>query len=116
MIHLIAAIYTIAEIFEFGRRLYRDDETATQVMFMIRLEGVWGRPVSGDRSSGEPYNARAALNGATYSEALPRVDLVAGVLAASVQAAQNVFGQLGLTDIPHAFIEHAANQFLWGRI
>ena len=115
-IHIIAAIYTITEIFEFGRRLYRDDDTTTRVMFVIRLQGVLGRLGSGDALDGEPYNGRAARNAATHSAALPRLDLVAGVLAASVDAAESVFGQLGFTGIPRPFIEHTAQQFLAGKI
>lgn len=115
-IHVVAAIYTVAEIFEFGRRLYRDDETVTQVMFWIRLEGVLGRSVSGDASYGEPFTGRAVRDHATHSVAMPRVDLLPGVLAGSVDAAESLFGQLGLSDIPRAFIEHTVKQFLSGKL
>jgi hypothetical protein len=115
-IHITASIYTIAEIFEFGRRLYRDDETATQVMFRIQLEGVLGRLGSGDGPYGEPYNEPALRNVGIHTSGSPRVDLVAGVVAESVDAAESVFGQLGLTGIPRAFIEHTAEQFLSGKV
>jgi hypothetical protein len=115
-IHIIALIYTVAEIFEFGRRLYRDDETAAQVMFVMRLEGVLGRLGSGDAPYGESYDGRAARNAAEHSAVLPRVDLMAGVHAASVDAAESMFGQLGFTGIPRSFIEQATQQFLSGKI
>jgi hypothetical protein len=115
-IHITAAIYTITEIFEFGRRLYRDDETATQVMFRIQMEGVLGRFSSGDGPFGEPYSERAVRNAAMHTATLPRVDLVAGVVDVSVDAAESVFGQLGYTEIPRTFIEHTTQQFLSGKV
>ena len=70
-LHIVATIYTVAEIFEFGRRLYRDDETVTEVAFRIELQGVLGRPASGDTF--EDFGGRAIHNEATHSVALPRV-------------------------------------------
>jgi hypothetical protein len=113
-LHVVAAIYTVAEIFEFGRRLYRDDETVTEVAFRIELQGVLGRPASGDPS--EDFPGRAIHNEATYSVALPRADLVGGVLAASDDASDSLFGQLGFPDITRVFIEETAKRFLSGRI
>jgi hypothetical protein len=113
-LHVVAAIYTVAEIFEFGRRLYRDDETVTEVAFWIGLQGVLDRPASGDTP--EDFEGRAIRNEATHSVALPRADLGGGVLAASVDAADSLLGQLGFTDVRRAFIEEAAKRFLSGRI
>ncbi len=114
-IHLVATIYTIAEIFEFGRRLYREDKTISEVMFRIQLEGVYGRLISGDMPFGEPYSGQASRNQSMHSVALPRVDLVAGALTASVNAAESILGQLGFTNIPPTFIEVTARQFLAGQ-
>lgn len=114
-IHLVATIYTIAEIFEFGRRLYRDDETIDEIMFRIQLTGVHGRLVSGKLPFGEHYSGQASRNQATHTVTLPRVDLIAGVLTASIDAAESLLGQLGLTTIPRAFIEGMARQFLAGQ-
>ena len=50
-IHFVAAIYTVAEVFEFGRRLYRDDETISAVTFKIALEDVMNRSGSGTTST-----------------------------------------------------------------
>ncbi len=115
-IHFVAAIYTVAEIFEFGRRLYRDDETVSEVMFRIALEDVLGRPGSGDTFEDLPSHLHASRNEAIHSVALPRAELTGGVLAASVAAADSLFSQLGFMDISPGFIEHKAQQFLSGRV
>ena len=114
-IHVVAAIYTVAEIFEFGRRLYRDDETVSEVMFRIALEDVLGRPGSGDTLEDLP-DLRAARNEAIHAVALPRTELTGGVLTASVAAADGLFSQLGFMGISRDFIEHKAQQFLSGRV
>jgi hypothetical protein len=113
-LHVTAAIYTVAEIFEFGRRLYRDDETVTEVAFQIALQGVHGRPASGEMP--DAWSGRAIRNEARHGVALPRADLAAGVLAPSVDAAAGLLGQLGFTGITAVFIEEVTSRFLSGRI
>ena len=39
-INVVAAVYTVAEVFEFGRRLYQEDTTVDTVTFRITLEDV----------------------------------------------------------------------------
>jgi len=113
-LHITAAIYTVVEIFEFCRRLYRDDETVTEVAIRIGLQGVLGRPASGDKPGdlGRP----AIRNEAAHSLALPRADLAGGILNASVDTADSLLGQLGFTDITRDSIDETAKRFLSGRI
>jgi hypothetical protein len=113
-LHITAAIYTVAEIFEFCRRLYRDDETVTEVAIRVGLQGVLGRLASGDTL--ESLGRRAIRNDAVHSVALPRADLAGGILNASVDAADSLLGQLGFTDIARDSIDETAKRFLSGRI
>jgi hypothetical protein len=113
-LHITAAIYTVAEVFEFCRRLYRDDETVTEVAIQIGLQGVLGRPASGDTP--EDFGWRTIRNESGYSVALPKADLAGGILTASVDAADSLLGQVGFTEITRVFIEETTERFLSGRI
>lgn len=86
----------------------------TEVAFQIGLQGVLGRPASGDAL--EEFAERAIRNEAAHSVVLARADLAGGVLAASVDAADSLLGQLGFIDITRVFIEETAKRFLSGRI
>ena len=115
-IHLIAAINTVAEVFEFGRRLYQNDGSVSSVTFRIALEDVLNRSASGEPSEDLPYGVRALRNVARHTVELPRADLTAGVLGPSVAAAESLFSQLGFTDVSRSFIERKTQQFLSGRV
>jgi hypothetical protein len=115
-IHFVAAIYSVAEVFEFGRRLFRDDETVSAVTFRVALEDVLQRTGSGDSLDDLPYGVPAMRNEATHSIAVPRAELAAGVLGATVDGAESLFGQLGFMDIGRGFIEAKAQRFLSGRL
>lgn len=115
-IHFVAAIYTIVEVFEFGRRLFRDDETVLAVVFKIGLEGVLNRPGNGDAFDDLPYGITAKRNVATYEATLPRAQLLGGALNPSVEATVSIFGQLGFSQISSGFVERKASDFLAGRI
>lgn len=106
----------MTEVFEFGRRLYWDDQTVSAVTFRIALEGVLHREGSGDSLDDLPYGARAVRDAVTYSVEVPRAELVGGILAPGVEAAESLFGQLGFTDISRGFIERKAQEFLSGRV
>ena len=115
-IHFLAAINTVTEVFEFGRRLYRDDQTVSAVTFRIALEGVLHREGSGDSLDDLPYGARAVRDVASHSVEVARAELVGGILAPGVEAAASLFGQLGFTGISREFIKHKAQEFLSGRV
>jgi hypothetical protein len=115
-INVVAAIYTVAEVFEFGRRLYQEDSTVETVTFRITLEDVLGRPASGDSINDPLSGDRARQNAARYVVELPRADLAAGILEPSAAAGESLFGQLGYTSASRSFIEDKARAFLAGRI
>jgi hypothetical protein len=115
-INVVAAIYTVAEVFEFGRRLYQEDVTVDTVTFRITLEDVLGRPASGDSINDPLGGDQARQNAARYVAELPRADLAAGILEPSAAAAESLFGQLGFTSASRSFIEDKARAFLAGRI
>jgi hypothetical protein len=115
-INVVAAVYTVAEVFEFGRRLYQENTTVDTVTFRITLEDVLGRPASGD-SLNDPLNGdRARQNTARCVAELPRADLAAGILEPATAAAESLFSQLGFTSAPRGFIEDKTRAFLSGRI
>ena len=111
-INVVAAIYTVAEVFEFGRRLYQEDVTVDTVTFRITLEDVLGRPASGDSINDPLSDDQARQNAARYVAELPRADLAAGILEPSAAAAENLFGQLGFTSASRSFIDDKARAFL----
>jgi len=115
-IHLVAATYTVTEVFEFGRRLYQEDKSVSSVAFRIALEDVLNRPASGDPSEGLPYGVRARQNIAVHTVELPRADLAAGILRPSVAAVESLFSQLGFTDVSRYFIENKIQEFLSGKV
>jgi hypothetical protein len=115
-VNVVAAVYTVAEVFEFGRRLYQEDTTVDTVTFRITLEDVLGRPASGD-SLNDPLNGdRARQNTARCIAELPRADLAAGILEPATAAAESLFTQLGFTGASGGFIEDKTRAFLSGRI
>jgi hypothetical protein len=115
-INVVAAIYTVAEIFEFGRRLYQDDGTVETVTFRVTLEDVLGRPASGD-SVNDPFDKdQARQDSALYVAELPRADLAAGVLEPCATAAESLFCQIGFTSVSRSFIEDKARAFLSGKL
>jgi len=115
-IHLVAAVYTVAEILEFGRRLYQEDARVASVTFRIALEDVLNRPASGDSSEDLPYGVRARQNTAVHTADMPRADLAAGILGSSVDAAESLFSQIGFTDVSRSFIENKTLEFLSGKV
>lgn len=115
-IHLVAAVYTVAEVFEFGRRLYQEDASVSSVTFRIALEDVLNRLASGDSSEDLPYGVRARQNIAVHTAELPRADLAAGILGPSVAAVESLFSQIGFTDVSRGFIENKAQEFLSGKV
>lgn len=114
-IHLLAAINTVAEVFEFGRRLYQNDGSVSSVTFRVTLEDVLNRSASGDSSEELPYGVRASRNVARLIVELPRADLTAGILSPSVAGVASLFSQLGFSDVSRSFIERKTQQFLAGR-
>jgi hypothetical protein len=115
-INVTAAVYTVAEVFEFGRRLYQEDTTVDTVTFRVALEDVLGRPASGD-SLNDPLNRdQARQNTARYVAELPRADLAAGIAESATTAAGSIFSQLGFAGIPRDFTEGKTRAFLSGRI
>lgn len=115
-IHLIAAVYTVAEVFEFGHRLYQEDASVSSVTFRIALEDVLNRPASGDSSEDPLYAVRARRNVAVHTAELPRADLAAGILGPSVAAAKSLFNHIGFTYVSRSFIENKTQEFLSGKI
>jgi hypothetical protein len=83
---------TVAEVFEFGRRLYQEDTTVDAVTFRITIEDVLGRPASGDSINDPLSGDRARQNAARHAAELPRADLAAGILEPSAAAAGSLFG------------------------
>jgi hypothetical protein len=79
-ISVVAAVYTVAEVFEFGRRLYQEDTTVQTVTFRITLDNVIGRPATGDSLNDQFSGERARQNASRYVAELPRADLAAGIL------------------------------------
>jgi len=111
-INVGAAIYTVAEVFEFGRRLYQEDSTVDAVTFRITIEDVLGRPASGDSINDPLTGDRARQNAARHVAELPRADLAAGILEPSATAAESLLGQLGFTRASRSYIEDKAREFL----
>jgi hypothetical protein len=115
-INVTAAVYTVTEVFEFGRRLYQEDTTVETVTFRVALEDVLGRPASGDLIN-DPLNGnQARRNTARYVAELPRADLAAGIAGPATAAAGSLFGQLGFADVSRGFIESKTRAFLLGQI
>jgi hypothetical protein len=115
-INMIAAVYTVAEVFEFGRRMYLEDTSVNTVTFRITLEDVLGRPASGDSLNELLNGDQARRNTVRYVTELPRADLAAGILKPSVAAAESLFSELGFTDVSRGLIEDKTQAFLAGRI
>ncbi len=115
-IHFVAAIYTVAEVFEFGRRLYRDDAAVDEVVFKITLEGVLNRPGSGDSFEDLPFGIHARRNAVSHTASVSRADLAADVLSPAVEASTTLFAQLGFSDISRTFIVRKTQAFLKGEI
>jgi hypothetical protein len=115
-INVVAALYTVAEVFEFGRRLYQEDTSVDTVTFRITLEDVLGRPASGDSVNDPLSGEQARQNVARYVAELPRADLAASILEPAVAAAERFFSELGFTGASRGFIEGKARAFLAGRI
>jgi hypothetical protein len=115
-INVVAAIYTVAEVFEFGRRLYQEDTSVDTVTFRITLEDVLGRPASGDSINDPVSGEQARQNVARYVAVVPRPDLAAGILEPAAAAAERFFSELGFTSASRGFIEDKARAFLAGRI
>jgi hypothetical protein len=115
-VNLVAAVYTVAEVFEFGRRLYQEDTSVSSVTFRIAIEDVLNRPASGDLPDDRPYGAVARRNVARHTAELPRADLAAGIVGPSTAAAESLFSQLGFTDVPRSLVESKAREFLSGKI
>lgn len=115
-INVTAAIYTVAEVFEFGRRLYEEDTTVDTVTVRVALEDVLSRPASGD-SINDPLNGdEARQNTVRYIAELPRVDLAAGIAESAATAAGSLFSQLGFARVSRSFIESKTKAFLLGQI
>ncbi len=114
-IHFVAAIYSVVEVFEFGRRLYRDDETVESVLFQIGLHNVFGRSGSGNTFEDLPYHLQAQRNQASYSTTVPRADLLAGIHEQSSVAVISLFGQLGFSEISGSFVRRKVQSFLDGK-
>jgi|SRR5882672_2318908 len=114
-IHFVAAIYSVVEVFEFGRRLYRDDESVDSVLFKIELHNVFGRRGSGDSFEDLPYHLQAQRNQASYSTTVPRTDLLAGIHEQSSLAAIGLFSQLGFSEISSSFVRRKVQSFLDGK-
>ena len=114
-LHYVAAIYTVCEVLEFGRRLFRDNESVDAVAYRITLEGVLGRPGSGDSFDDLPYHRRIQRDSFEYVLTVGGADLVVGVLDAAVDGAVSLFRQLGVPDISQSFIYRKAEAFLAGR-
>jgi hypothetical protein len=114
-IHFVAAIYSVVEVFEFGRRLYSDDQTVDSVLFKIALHDVLGRHGSGDSFEDLPYHLEAQRNEWAYSITVPRTDLLAGIHEQSSVAAISLFSQLGFSDISDGFVRRKAQSFLEGK-
>jgi hypothetical protein len=113
-LHFVAAIYTLVEVFEFGRRLYGNDASVNEVAFQVSLNGALGRRGSGDDFSDLPVNLEAKRDLFEYSAGLTRSDLAADVVSPSVRAAEALFGQLGFVGISTTFIEDRVKRFLGG--
>jgi hypothetical protein len=115
-ISVVAAVYSVAEVFEFGRRLYQGDTTVQTVTFRITLDDVLGRPASSDVLNNPFSSERATQNTSRHIAELPRADLAAGILEPSAVAAESLFHQLGFTSPSRSFIEDKIRAFLAGRI
>lgn len=115
-IHFVAAIYSVAEIWEFAKRLYGQDDLVKQMRVSVRLDNVYGRAGSGDSFHDLPYGQQATRNSAEYAATLPRVDVFADVGRPAVQTAVELFHQLGFTELSERFIRERAEAFLSGRI
>jgi hypothetical protein len=109
-INVIAAVRTVTEVFEFGRNLHERDSTVESVMFDIALEGMLGRPVSGDFLR-DPFDGQQAQQDFTrHRVSLPRADLPAGVPEAATTAACDLFANLGYA-VPRQLVEREVVAF-----
>lgn len=115
-IHFVATIYTVTEVFEFGRRLYGGDDSVEAVAFRLHLEGVLGRPGSGDDVVDLPYHQKAQRNECRFELSVARADLAVDVKSPASEAAASLFAQLGFTDISRSFVESRVENLLGGRI
>jgi hypothetical protein len=116
-IHFVAAIYSVVEVFEFGRRLYGDyDANTDAVVFRVGLQNVFGLTGSGDSLDDLPYGIESRRNEATFTTTLSRTDLSGGILAPVVEATSSLFSQIGFSAVSDSFIERKAEAFLEGRI
>jgi hypothetical protein len=115
-IHFVAAIYTITEVFELAKRLFRGDKTIEAIEIGISLENVQGRPGAGDSFVDLPYHMRASRGRFDYRTQIARLDLEADVAGPAARAAEAFFAQLGFHDISRGFIEEKVTSFLEGRI
>lgn len=110
--HAVANIFTVAEIFEFARRLYGSREAVSGVAVEIRLEGVLDRPLSGDPAQNLPYQLRATENVFTFRTTLRRLDLLTDSASPSLMACQRMFAGLGYRGITDRFLADTINDFL----
>ena len=116
-IHFVAAIYSVVEVFEFGRRLYSGYDTNVEaVAFKLGLLNVLGRRGAGDSFDDLPYGIECLRNEAVFATTLSPTDLSGGILGPAVEATSSLFSQLGLSAVSDAFIARKAEGFLEGRI
>jgi hypothetical protein len=113
-IHFVAAIYTVAEVWEFARRLYGQDESVESVRVRLELDNVGGRQGSGDSFEDLPYGVQARQNKFQYEATVRRLDLWANPRGAAVEMTTRLFRELGF-GISEAFIDRRTDDFLAGR-
>ncbi len=114
-IHFIAAIYTIAEVWEFAKRLYGQDVNVQQIRVGLQLANVGGRQGSGDTSADLPYGMRARSDSFRFEAEVPRLDLLAGVQSHAVETSNRFFRELGFRGISERFVSDRTEEFLAGR-
>ncbi len=114
--HFVAAIYSVAEVWEFAKRLYGQDDAVERVRVQILLENVYGRRGSGDSFEDLPYVTTARQNTFEWRVDIQRIDLAAGVRRHAVETTLALFKYLGFVDIGEAFVSRKTESFLTGRL
>jgi hypothetical protein len=115
-IHFVSAIYTVAEVWEFTRRLYGQDKQVEEVRVILELDNVRGRHGSGDSFQDLPYGSQAQKNSFRGEATIPRIDLLADIRDPALQMTISMFWELGFAGISESFISGRIGALLTGRI
>ena len=111
---IVSAIWTVAEVWEFARRLCGSSVDIESIYVRLELAGVFGRIANADRYEDLPVGAPIRSNGFRRAVILSRADLDSGVAAWATQWGGEMFADLGVAGISSAYVRRKVDELLSG--